>query len=92
MTLPLSQFERVSVIFEKRADGGLRVYSQDVPGFILSHINSDLVKLDVIPALETIISELVGQPVRVTLEGRRLDVSQRQLDRENIEYSAQLAA
>ena len=57
----------ISVYFERRADGGMRVSSVDVPGFVLSHPDADLVFQDVVPALETIVSEMIGKQVRVTL-------------------------
>lgn len=62
----LEGFGRIVVVFENRQDGGLRVYSDDVPGFSLSHPDSDAVMKDVKPALETIISEMIG--MRVTVE------------------------
>lgn len=95
MPLPLSQFERVGVVFERRSDGGMRVYSQDVPGFVLSHSDPELVAADVIPALETIIGEMVGQRVRVTLESAWRDTGpmpRLRQDRESVEYVASLAA
>lgn len=54
---------KVTVTFESREDGGLRVWSSDVPGLILSHQNVDGVLEDVIAALEVILSEQLGQPV-----------------------------
>jgi hypothetical protein len=57
---------RISVVFETRPDGGLRVYSDDVPGFVLSHPNRDLVLADVRPALETIVGEMMGERVVIT--------------------------
>ena len=59
------RFKEVSLIFEKREDGGLRVWSDDVPGFVLSHYDCEAVFADIAPALETIISEILGVPVRV---------------------------
>ena len=56
----------ISVVFEKRSDGGLRVYSDDVPGFMLSHLDADAVSADVMPALEAIIGAMMKQPVTVT--------------------------
>lgn len=53
------------VIFEEREDGGLRVRCPDVPNFLLSHSDPDLVRKDVVPALETILSEMYGVPMRV---------------------------
>ena len=65
----ISRYQRVSVVFESRPDGGLRVSSPDVPGIVLSHSDPDLVMADVILALETIISDIVKKPVRVRLTG-----------------------
>lgn len=64
------QASPISVIYERRPDGGLRVYSDDVPGFVLSHPDASLVERDIIPALEVIISEMRGQKVRVRLAPR----------------------
>jgi hypothetical protein len=55
----------ISVVFETRPDGGLRVYSDDVPGFMLSHHDAEAVYKDVKPALETIISSMMKTPVTV---------------------------
>lgn len=63
----LPQLEKVVVVFENRPDGGLRVYSDDVPGFVLSHSDANAVQADVIPALEELISDLLGARVRVEL-------------------------
>ncbi len=63
----LNRFARVSVIFEKRSDGGLRIYSDDVPGFILSSLDEKEVLEDVTPALEEIITKMVGQKVTVRI-------------------------
>lgn len=43
---------KVTVVFEQREDGGLRAYSEDVPGFVLSGADAEAVFADVIPALE----------------------------------------
>lgn len=59
----------ITVMFERREDGGLRVYSDDVPGFMLSHSNAGLLLGDVQPALEGILSHIYGQPVRTVLIG-----------------------
>jgi hypothetical protein len=58
---------KVVVVYEHRPDGGLRAYSDDVPGFVLSNANAAAVRDDVIPALEGIISDMIGAPVRVEL-------------------------
>lgn len=57
----------ISVYYEKRPDGGVRISSVDVPGFVLSHHNAELVFKDVEPALEVILSEMLGKSVRVRL-------------------------
>jgi hypothetical protein len=51
---------KVVVTFEHRGDGGLRAYSDDVPGFVLSHADSVAVLDDVKPALEGILSHMFG--------------------------------
>lgn len=50
------KFLKIMLTFEKREDGGLRVHSDDVPGFVLSHSDCDLVFADIEPALQTILS------------------------------------
>jgi hypothetical protein len=86
------EFGRISVVFENRSDGGLRVYSDDVPGFMLSHPDADAVMRDVEPALKTIISEMVGAPVTVTLVGSRPIPGFPKEARETKEYEARRAA
>lgn len=54
---------KVTVSFERRADGGLRAWSDDVPGLVLSHSNVDGVLADVETALEVILSERFGEPI-----------------------------
>jgi hypothetical protein len=56
---------KIVVVFERRPDGGLRAYSDDVPGFVLSHRNPKAVLADVKPALEGILSQVLGGPVVV---------------------------
>ena len=53
------------VTFEGREDGGLKAYSDDVPGFDLSHFAPDVVVRDVKPALEGILSRWLKEPVVV---------------------------
>jgi len=92
-TLDLQKLGVISVVFEKRADGGLRVYSDDVPGFVLSHRDAQAVYGDVKPALETIIGHMMKMRVCVTPLG-----SERKLPwftedgRETREYEARAAA
>jgi hypothetical protein len=93
----LPQLEKVVVVYENRPDGGLRAYSDDVPGFVLSSANAAGVLADVIPALEGIISEMLGAPVRVELRpGQRdLDLQPSQIRPPQIhrlEYVTRLAA
>jgi hypothetical protein len=82
-----------SVVFEERADGGLRVYSDDVPGFFLSHPDRDAVLRDVAPALETIIGAIVGGAVRVSPGVRERDLGlSAQSPRTLRDYEARAAA
>ena len=65
MTTPSRRkFAKVVVAFEMRDDGGLRAYSDDVPGFVLSHKDPSEVIRDIAPALERILSAMWG--VKVT--------------------------
>ena len=56
---------KIVVVFERRADGGLRAYSDDVPGFVLSHSDLKGLLQDVRPALEGILSHIFKEPVVV---------------------------
>ncbi len=56
---------KVVVTFERRGDGGLRAYSDDVPGFVLSHTDPLAVLDDVKPALEGILTHTFGSRVLV---------------------------
>ena len=56
---------QIVVTFEGREDGGLKAYSDDVPGFVLSHFVPDAVLKDVKPALEGILSRWLKEPVVV---------------------------
>jgi hypothetical protein len=87
-----SRFKRVSVVFEKRPDGGLRVYSPDVPGFRLSHRDSSLVTSDIIPALEVIIGAMVGKPVRVLLDAPQIPLPDASAETTKIDYITSIAA
>lgn len=55
---------KIVVNVEMREDGGLRVWSADVPGLVLSHQDPQKVIDDIKPALETILSALMGCEVR----------------------------
>ena len=58
------QFTKIVVSFERRDDGGLRAYSNDVPGFVLSHSDPLAVIKDVAPVLERILSAMWGVAVK----------------------------
>ena len=53
------------VTFEQREDGGLRARCADVPNFLLSHSDPELLRNDVEPALEAILSDMYGMPMKV---------------------------
>jgi hypothetical protein len=48
---------KVTVCFEERPGGGLRAWSDDVPGLVLSHSDVDAVLADVGKALGVLLSE-----------------------------------
>jgi hypothetical protein len=56
---------KVTVCFEARPDGGLRAYSDDVPGLVLSSMDVDGVLQDVTEALRIILSERLKTDVEV---------------------------
>ena len=56
---------KLTVCFEARPDGGLRAYSDDVPGLVLSSPDVDGVLEDVTEALKFILSERLGANVEV---------------------------
>jgi hypothetical protein len=58
------RFAKIVVTFEPREDGGLRAYSEDVPGFVLSNSDPLVVIRDVAPALEFILSSMWGTTVK----------------------------
>lgn len=47
---------KLTVCFETRSDGGLRAWSDDVPGLVLSHSDADSLLADVPEALRVILS------------------------------------
>ena len=90
---------KVIVTFERRADGGLRAFSADVPGFHLSGPDPEAVFNDVVPALETLFECNRSMRVRfgpVTANARaELEANgilPPQSERETREYVAPLAA
>lgn len=54
----MSEPKRVSLSLEFRPDGGLRVYSDNVPGLILSGVDPDAVMSDVLPVLRELWPDL----------------------------------
>lgn len=55
----------ITVKFETRPGGGLRAWSDDLPGFVLSHSDANAVLADVEPVLSVMLSELYGRHIRV---------------------------
>ena len=56
---------KITVCFESRPDGGLRAYSDDVPGLVLSHSDIDGVLADVTDALRVILSHQLNAQIDV---------------------------
>lgn len=56
---------KITVTIEKREDGGLYVYSDDLPGFVLSHRNAHSVIKDIEPALSIFLSNKLDRPLAV---------------------------
>jgi hypothetical protein len=56
---------KITVHFERRDDGGLSVWSDDLPGLHLSHQNPALVLDDVRRALEVLVTDALGERVSV---------------------------
>jgi hypothetical protein len=56
----------VTVTLEDREDGGLRVYSDDLPGLILSGSDRNRVAAQIVPAIEALFAHkgLAGVTVR----------------------------
>ncbi|TXN11355.1 hypothetical protein FV219_05450 [Methylobacterium sp. WL122] len=57
---------KIVVHFERREDGGVRAWCNEVPGFVLSHGNADAVLADVQPALDGILTMQLGRPMITT--------------------------
>jgi len=55
---------KVTVMVQQRPGGGLRVWSDDVPGLVLSHSDPEKALADIAPALEVILAEMLGRPVK----------------------------
>jgi hypothetical protein len=56
---------KIRVCIEPREDGGLRVWSDDLPELVLSHADAEKVIADIPRALEAILSERLGAAVQV---------------------------
>lgn len=56
---------KITVCFESRPDGGLRVFSDEVPGLVLSHTNIDGVLEDVTEAIKVILSHRLKASIDV---------------------------
>lgn len=56
---------KLTVRFEKRDDGGLRAWCDDLPGFVLSHSNAEALIKDVEPALEAMLTAKYECTVKV---------------------------
>jgi hypothetical protein len=57
---------KIVIRLQRRRDGGLRAWSDDVPGLVLSHRDADRVLADIIPAVETIMAEMLGVAVQAS--------------------------
>lgn len=55
---------KITVQIQRRRDGGVRVWSDQVPGLVLSSKDEEKVLADVKPALEAILSEMMGCEVK----------------------------
>ena len=56
---------KLTVMFDRREDGGLRAWSDDLPGFVLSSADAEAVICDVEPALAAMLSAKYGCEVKV---------------------------
>ncbi|MEO6092205.1 MAG: hypothetical protein ABIT04_06010 [Novosphingobium sp.] len=56
---------KLTVRFARRDDGGLRAWSDDLPGFVLSHADAHAVLEDVEPALEVMLGAKYECAVKV---------------------------
>lgn len=62
---PQASTFKVIVKFEEREDGGLRAYSDDVPGFVLSYADWDETLSSIEPVLEALLTDMFQGPVTV---------------------------
>ena len=92
---------KIVVHFERREDGGLRAWCDEIPGFALSHKDIDAVLSDVQPALEGILTYQLGEryittplcDIRAALERDGvIDAPASDRFPDHVEYVAQIAA
>lgn len=55
---------KITVTFQAREDGGLRAWSPDVPGLVLSGADPAKVMEDLVPAIEAILEQRLDCEVR----------------------------
>jgi len=55
---------KITVRMSRRPDGGLRVWSDQLPGLVLSNKDPQRVMADIVPAMELILAEMLGCPVK----------------------------
>lgn len=94
---------KVVVKLRRRSDGGLRAWSDDVPGLVLSHRDADKVMADIGPALEVILTDMLGCEVtarplsplprtKAPALAQRALASLRKLTDHRVEFAAQPCA
>jgi hypothetical protein len=92
---------KIVVHFERREDGGLRAWCDEIPGFALSHSNVEAVLSDVQPALEGILTYQLGEryvttplcDIKAMLERDGIiDPPKTDCFPDHVEYVAQIAA
>jgi len=57
---------KIVVHFERRGDGGVRAWCDEIPGFALSHSDADAVLSDVQPALDGLLTYQLGERIVTT--------------------------
>jgi hypothetical protein len=62
---------KITVTIEKRDDGGLYVYSNELPGFVLSHKNPRLVFKDIELALSVFLSKKLDRQLSHWLDSEK---------------------